>query len=72
MAHFGSKKDANTWFNFRKTKEEPKETLAKKLEKEQIKRRAAEKEVARLKKEVRTLKEIAMEYIKDDGVKLIT
>lgn len=54
MAHFGSKKDGRAWLKFN-AKDEPKDTLGKKLEKEQRKRRAAEKEVDRLKKEVERL-----------------
>ena len=70
MALFGNRKDAaewqnkrgkEDWFRFR-NKDEPSDTLGKKLEKEQIKRRAAEKEVTRLKKEVEHLKAVMKNF----------
>jgi len=57
MAHFGSKKDATEWLKF-SNKDTPTESLGKKLIEEQRKRKAAEKEVSHLKKEVERLKTV--------------
>ena len=54
MAHSGSKKGTKEWLQFQ-SEDKPAKSLGTKLVEEQRKRKAAEKEVERLKKEIARL-----------------
>lgn len=56
MGHFGSKKDSKGWFKSQKEVDLP-DSLGKKLLREQRKRSAAEKELARWKRKYKELEE---------------